>query len=127
MIHDISEDWHSGTIFDCDAGDPSSNPECLTALLRAVKTKKKYIHRTSKSDIGLSGGYQKDVLNIRPRHLSDIRRTALCYVVKYIVNGVVAHQIESSARLPLNKEEQSPSTSSWTHSEVGVLSGVYFP
>ncbi|KAK4028213.1 hypothetical protein OUZ56_017493 [Daphnia magna] len=23
--------------------------------------KKKYIHRTSKSDIGLSGGYQKDV------------------------------------------------------------------
>ncbi|KZR99836.1 Uncharacterized protein APZ42_004154 [Daphnia magna] len=38
---------------------------------------KKYIHRTSKSDIGLSGGYQKDVLNIRRRHLSDIRRTAL--------------------------------------------------
>ncbi|KAK4013926.1 hypothetical protein OUZ56_026478 [Daphnia magna] len=36
--------------------------------------------RTSKSDIGLSGGYKKDVLNIRPRHLSDIRRTALCYV-----------------------------------------------
>ncbi|KAK4003880.1 hypothetical protein OUZ56_005631 [Daphnia magna] len=42
--------------------------------------KRKYIRRTSKSDIGLSGGYQKDVLNIRPRHLSDIRRTALCYV-----------------------------------------------
>ncbi|KAK4027315.1 hypothetical protein OUZ56_016325 [Daphnia magna] len=54
--------------------------ECPTALLRAVKTQKNYIHTTSKSDIGLSGGYKKDVLNIRPRHLSDIRRTALCYV-----------------------------------------------
>ncbi|KAK4028318.1 hypothetical protein OUZ56_017598 [Daphnia magna] len=76
----VQGDWHSGIRFDCDAGDPSSNPECLTALFRAVKTKKKYIRRTSKSDIGLSGGYQKDVLNIRSRHLSDIRRTALCYV-----------------------------------------------
>ncbi|KZS00764.1 Uncharacterized protein APZ42_002808 [Daphnia magna] len=44
------------------------------------QNQKKYIRRTSKSDIGLSGRYQKDVLNIRPRHLSDIRRTALCYV-----------------------------------------------
>ncbi|KZS03655.1 Uncharacterized protein APZ42_033570 [Daphnia magna] len=44
------------------------------------QNQKNYIHRTSKSDIGLSGGYQKYVLNIRTRHLSDIRRTALCYV-----------------------------------------------
>ncbi|KAK4017660.1 hypothetical protein OUZ56_033351 [Daphnia magna] len=47
------------------------------------QNQKKYIRRTSKSDIGLSGGYQKDVLNIRPRHLSDIRRTALCFVDNY--------------------------------------------
>ncbi|KAK4028857.1 hypothetical protein OUZ56_021876 [Daphnia magna] len=37
-------------------------------------------HPNSKSDVGLSAGYKKDVLNIRPRHLSDIRWTALCYV-----------------------------------------------
>ncbi|KAK4030504.1 hypothetical protein OUZ56_023747 [Daphnia magna] len=44
------------------------------------QNQKNYINRMSKSDIRLSGGYQKHVLNIRPRHLSDIRRTALCYV-----------------------------------------------
>ncbi|KAK4013714.1 hypothetical protein OUZ56_026266 [Daphnia magna] len=47
------------------------------------------MRRTSKSDIGLSGGYQKDVLNIRPRHLSDIRRTALCYVGRWILVDLV--------------------------------------
>ncbi|KAK4037801.1 hypothetical protein OUZ56_029830 [Daphnia magna] len=63
--------------------------ECPTALLRAVKTKKNYIHRTSKSDIGLFGGYQKGVLNIRPRNLSDIRRTALCYVGSYYQSSIL--------------------------------------
>ncbi|KAK4014139.1 hypothetical protein OUZ56_026679 [Daphnia magna] len=57
------------------------------------QNQKKNIHRTSKSDIGLSGGYQKDVLNIRPRHLSDIRRTALCYVGDKLYQAFVLHPI----------------------------------
>ncbi|KZR98818.1 Uncharacterized protein APZ42_005587, partial [Daphnia magna] len=55
--------------------------ECPTSLFRPVKSTKNYLRQTSKSEVRLSGGYKKDVLKIRPRHLS-------CYVGFNVSNDI---------------------------------------
>ncbi|KAK4025154.1 hypothetical protein OUZ56_010654 [Daphnia magna] len=35
MIHNISVDWHSGIRFDCDTGDPSSNPVVKRSIIHS--------------------------------------------------------------------------------------------